>query len=136
MAVIVDATVAWGTVGPAVVVAGSSAEFQNRITKNDGTTYDLTGKTVTVSIRAESAPDTVINAQLEDVAVTLGNDTYTAAQGGVRFALSVAMSTLLGFTAAGEAITRLRHYLVQYKVVSDNYMPDQVLRFAVRRIID
>jgi len=115
-----------------VIVAGGGATFDNVLSK-DGATYVLTGKTVVATIRAESDPSSVIDATLEDIAVTLGG-TVAAALGGVQFTLTTAQTTLLAPGATLPALSLL-NYLLQYKVVTDSYFP-QLLRFAVRKKLD
>lgn len=118
-----------------VGVAGAPLEFRNRLTR-DGVAYDLSGKTVTASVRKESDPYTSLGATLEDQAVTLANLDYTAAEGGVTFALDAARTTLLAPSAAVAPLAGMvENYVLQYKVVSDAYFP-QALRFAVRRALD
>lgn len=110
-----------------IVVIGGKATFDNVITK-DGATYDLTGKTVTATIRRESAPSTVIDATLEGISVTVDD----ASNGGVTFDLTTTLSALLTApSAAGDSIA----YLVQYFVSTDSYYP-QALRFHARLKMD
>lgn len=113
-----------------VIRAGSAATFLNTLTK-DGATYNLTGKTVVATIRATQRPNAVIDATLEDMAVTLS----TAASGIVTFSLTAVMSALLspGSGVLADAIT---YYDVAYKVTTDDYLVSQLLRFGVTRGLD
>lgn len=112
-----------------VIVSGGAAILDDTLTK-DGATYDLTGKTVVVTIRAEADHATVINAALEDVAVTVDDPT----NGGVTVALTTTMTGYLGPPAVAGP-SAVAYYLAQFKVVTDNYFP-QLLRFGVRRKLD
>jgi len=114
-----------------VVVSGSPALADNKITKN-GATYNLTGKTVTAKIRAKDAPNTAIDASLETIAVTNGGGTYTEAQGGVTFQITSAMLVLLQ-PPSGKALDVLKRYFIQYNVTTDDFQPAEVIEFAVRR---
>lgn len=112
-----------------VIVAGSSVIFQNTLTK-DSVTYDLTGKSVVATIRREDTPGTVIDASLEDEAVTL----VTPATGVVSLTLSVAQTTLLA-PPSYLAATSVVYCLLQYRVTTDNFYPS-LLRFGVRLRLD
>lgn len=107
-----------------IVVAGTPQEFRVTI-QEGGVAADLTGKTVTATVRAASAPATPIHASLEGAAVTL----TTAASGIVTFTLTAAMSALLDVPDDPQ---QTRAYLLQLVVTTDDYVP-QVLRFKARK---
>ena len=112
-----------------VIVRSDAVTFLNTITK-DGATYNLTGKTVTVSIRAEDAPETAVDATLEDQAVTLSSATL----GIVTFALTGTQTGLLT-VPSGAPASYVRWFLAQYRVTPDTFMP-QALRFGVRQALN
>lgn len=111
-----------------VIASGSAATFSNTITKDDAT-YNLTGKTVVATIRSETDDRSVVDASLEDIAVT-----NSGIVGAVSFALTEAMGLKLAGPRRGEADS-VENYLVQYHVTTDSYYP-QLLRFGVRRALD
>ena len=112
-----------------VIVRSDAVTFLNTITK-DGATYNLTGKTVTVSIRAEDAPETAVDATLEDQAVTLSSATL----GIVTFALTGTQTALLT-VPSGAPASYVRWFLAQYRVTTDDFTP-QALRFGVRQVLN
>ena len=126
----VDATYVTGS---AVAVAGSTIEFEHTITL-DGAAVDLTGKTVTASVRrswvsgvisdgAEEEPET-----LDGLAVTLG---AAPDDGDVDWQLEPEESALLEPYCPPDGVTPALFHL-QYFVTEDDYYP-QVFRFYVRR---
>ena len=112
-----------------VIVSGSAATFTVTITKDDAV-YDLTGKTVVATIRAEDDDRSVVDAALEDMAVTVP----AGVLGATTRALSEAMSATLSGPRRGEP-DAVKNYLVQYHVTTDSYYP-QLLRFGVLRALD
>jgi len=131
---IVDATSLDGTTTDVVVVRGQAVEFHNTL-KQNGSTYDLSGKTVQATIRLMSTPTTVVSASLEDVSVALANDETTAAAGGVTLALSAALTALLTYTGEPVNPWHEENWLLQYHVTDDDFYPD-MLRFKVRPALD
>lgn len=115
----------------AVIVAGDAVTFKTTLTK-DAATYNLTGKTVIANVRRESDDDEVIDATLEDLAVTLGNTNTAASSGGVTLSLTPAQTALL---APDYGITVAQSYLVQFHVLTDDFTT-QALQFKVRRGLD
>ncbi len=113
-----------------VVVQDDTIEFRTTIKKN-GVAVDLTGKTVTATIRRESTADNVLNSAYEDIAVTNGNVDTAATLGGVTFNFSP-LSTY--FTVPKRA-SNAEAYLIQLYVVTDDYHP-QLVRFGVRKKLD
>ncbi len=109
----------------AIVPVGRLVDFQPRILR-DGAALSLAGKTVTATIRRESAPDTPLTG-FTDLACTLGNDTYTAAEGGLQ--LQQELTSV--FTVPGNPRESYA-YLVEFYIVDDDYSP-QKLRFGVTR---
>ena len=114
-----------------VAVAGTDIGF-NDVIKRDGVAVNLTGKTIKVaSIRRMSAPNTVINAALEDIAIT---STGTLASGEAEWTLQDTLSTHL--TALTPTTpTQTTAFDLQYYIVQDDYYP-QVHRFYARRAAD
>lgn len=113
-----------------IVVAGSEFVLVPTFTK-DGAVYNLTGKTVRITIRAEASPDAVVNAALEDMSVTLTSPTTGVGQ----VTVSTTDSGYLAPRIEGAA-WRTVAYLVQGKVVEDNYQTTTLLRFKARRKLD
>ena len=110
-----------------VIVSGQAVTFSNTLTK-DGATYNLPGKTVVATIRAYAHPETLIDAQLEDMPVTVPAGTG----GAVTLAVGAALTALLSGPAPAAASTP---YLLQYKISTDAYYP-QALAFGVRAALD
>lgn len=110
-----------------VIVQNGTVEFRTTIKKN-GTAVDLTGKTVTATIRRESTPDNVLNSAYEDIAVTNGNADTAATAGGVTFSFSPSSTYFTVPKRASDA----EPYLVQLYIVTDDYYP-QLVRFGVRK---
>lgn len=84
--------------------------------KRNGVAMNLAAKTVTATIRKESAPGTIINASLEDISMTVTD----APNGVARVALTNAMMILL---SGGPRVTDVIPYIVTCFVVEDNYQP-------------
>lgn len=101
-----------------VITVGRVADFQPRLMR-DGAAIDLTGKTVTATMRRESDPGTTLGAAWENMAVTLGNNTYTAAQGGVRIAKELLASAF----ATPASLNASAAYVIEFYVVEDDYSP-------------
>lgn len=108
-------------------VPNSGALVLTNTIKQDGSALNLTGKTVTATVRAEAAPDTTINAALEDHAVTI----TTAASGIVTLTLS---STEMGYLAGGDNPWQAIPYLIAFKT-DDPYFP-QLVRIYVHGVLD
>lgn len=96
--------------------------------KQDGVVLDLTGKTVTATIRAEGSPNDVINAALEDHAV----DLVVAANGTAELTLDESDLQLL---PVGTKPYRPRPFIAQPLVVEDRY-PTQPVRISVHGVVD
>jgi len=113
-----------------IVVAGGRHIFRNTITRDDAP-YDITGKTVTATVRREDAPSTVIavdehgDGPLEKIPVSLSDP----ATGLVEWTLTAEMSEAL---LAPPFPARTANFTVQYHVVEDDFYPD-LLRFRARR---
>jgi hypothetical protein len=96
--------------------------------KQDDAAMNLTGKTVVATVRAESAPATIVDATLEDHVVAL----TTAASGIVTLTLSDAEMQKLSVPDNPQQTTP---YLVAFKVTNDPYYP-QLLRLHVHGVLD
>jgi D-arabinose 5-phosphate isomerase GutQ len=96
--------------------------------QQDSAAMDLSAKTVVATVRREDDPDTVIDTSLEDHAL-VAND---AVNGVMDLVLTHAEMQLL--TAPADR-TEVREYLVDVKVVEDNYHP-QMYRLHVREVSD
>lgn len=90
--------------------------------QRDGAAVNLTGKTVTATIRAERAPNTAVNAALEDHAVAL----TTPASGICTLTLTDAQMQML---SAPLKVEETRTYICQLYVVDDSYYPDPIRLF-------
>lgn len=117
---------------PTLTIVDTSAVIPNQGATNvditiqrDGAAVDLSSKTETATVRLESAPDTVIDASLEDVALSHQD----AVNGVTRLAISSAMKALL---AAGPAVDDVVTYVGQVYVVEDEY-PPQLFRLFVSK---
>jgi len=107
-----------------IVVSGGRHIFLNTITRDAGT-YNLTGKTVTATVRREDSPATVVDDDLEEIAVSLN----VPSTGLVEWTLTAVMSAAL---LAPPFPARTTTFTVQYHVVEDDFYPD-LLRFRARR---
>ena len=116
---IVDASTAWPNRGAKTVVATIN---------QDGSALNVTGKTVTATVRWESDSTGVLDAALEDHAVTL----TTPANGIVTLTLTNADQQLL---SVPEDATVSRPYLIAFKVLEDDYFPDK-LRIHWHGVLD
>lgn len=96
--------------------------------KQDGAAMNLTGKTVTATLRAEGDHATVIDASLEDHAVAL-----TTPASGIA-TLTVANADLQKLSVPSKP-WQTRPYLVVWRVVEDDYFP-QMVRVNVHGVID
>lgn len=112
------------------LVAGGAVTLDLALTKENAV-YNLTGKTVVATIRRQDNDAGVIDASLEDMAVTVDDPT----NGGVTLALSAAHTTLLAPPAYLPS-TSYVYYLIQFKVTTDNYILDQKGSLAVSRKLD
>ena len=113
-----------------VAVAGTDIGF-NDVIKRDAVAVNLTGKTIRATIRQTARPLTVINAALEDIAIT---STGTLASGEAEWTLQDTLSTHL--TALTPTTpTQTTAFDLQYYIVQDDYYP-QVHRFYARRAAD
>lgn len=106
-----------------IVVTGAPVNFDITI-QEDGSAKNLTGLTVQATIRGADDWTLVLDAALEDHAVSLTD----AANGAVRLALTAAQADLL-HTPPDPQLTFLN--LLQFTVVEDGYKP-QLLRFKAR----
>lgn len=133
--IIVDATDAAGD--KIVVVCGSAFALDFVLTKNGGSVYDLTGKSVTATIVEEGA-DTVeldpTGHTLKDQTCTPGAGATAANLGGALMNISTAQSTLLSGANALPA-SAIVYYLAQIHVPTDSNDATQLLRFGVRKQI-
>ncbi len=114
-----------------VLVLNGTYEFRGQIMR-DGTSYSVSGKTVTATIRNERYPGHTLHADYENISVTLGNSDTAASAGGVTFNLTPDSSK--GFVAP-PAAAEYENYLLQLYVSTDDYYP-QLIRFGVRRQLD
>ena len=113
-----------------MAVAGTDIGF-NDVIKRDAVAVNLTGKTIRATIRQTARPLTVINAALEDIAIT---STGTLASGEAEWTLQDTLSTHL--TALTPTTpTQTTAFDLQYYIVQDDYYP-QVHRFYARRAAD
>lgn len=118
---------------PTIVDSGSAVSNQTQLVitttiQQDAAAMNLTGKTVTATVRRESDHATVIHADLEDHAVTV----TTAASGIVTLTLLAADMQKLTVAANPWESTP---YLVAFKVVEDSYYP-QPYRLHVHGVLD
>lgn len=116
---------------PLVVESGKTIPVGRKIylrprLLRDRLPIDLTGKTVTVTIRAEADPQTSLGAAWDDESVTLANEDYTAAQGGVAFQRELVAPTFV----APAPVEGGTPYLAEFYIVEDDYSPRKV-RFHV-----
>lgn len=112
----------------ATLVAGRVWTFWGQMLQN-GAVVDLTGKTVTATIRQLRVANASLGTNYDDIAVTAGNPDVTAANGGMQFTVSTSASDFLVPTNPTEA----EPYFVQYTDVTDNYTPQLVI-FYVRKL--
>lgn len=96
--------------------------------ERDNVVLNLSGKTVTATVRREDEPDTVLNASLEDHAVVI----VTALSGIVRLTLT---NTELSFLTAPTVRSLTYKHLIFFKVVDDDYVP-QPYRLFVHGVFD
>lgn len=128
MDVIIDAKDARGE--PVIFTSGSEFSLDYVLSKNRQF-YNLQGKTVTATIRAEDDEDTVISGAFEGLSLTPGGGTTPAAFGGVAAVISAASSSLLGPQGVG-GVEQVTKYVVSTSVTTDNYKASQLLRIRVR----
>lgn len=110
-----------------VVIVGATAEFLNTLTLDSGGVYDLTGKTVKVTVRDADDMGRIIHPTLEEIAVSLPD----APAGDVSFILSTGLTDLF---SGHPDLVKTRPYRAQYKVATDDYK-SQYLEFQVRGAI-
>lgn len=110
-----------------VIPVGRVADFQPRLMRN-GAAIDLTGETVTATFRrlSPTGAGTSLGVAWEAQAVTLGNDTYTTAQGGVR----IQKELLAAAFAVPADPRRWYDYFVEFYVTGLDYSPRK-LAFGV-----
>lgn len=111
------------------VVAGAPFGF-TLVIERIGAPMDLTGKTVTGTIRRESAGNTVLNALLEDIAFA----SAAPLTGVVSADLTTVQSTALAPVVA-HGFEGTDSYLIQLHVMPDEYFP-QLIRFYARKKLD
>lgn len=110
------------------VVAGGTFRAQNRLQKNTEV-YDLRSQTVTATIRQLALPNIILDGgAYEDIAVTVGNSEFTAAEGGVQFDFTIVPASF----PVPSNVTEVETYFIQYHTVQDNYYA-QIIVFGVRR---
>ena len=113
-----------------IVVSGGRHIFRNTITRDD-LAYNITGKTVTATVRREDSPGTIIamdeygDGPLETIPVAI----TAPLTGLVEWTMTAAMSEAL---LAPPFPARTTNFTVQYHVVEDDFYPD-LLRFRARR---
>ncbi len=110
--------------------AGGTYEFWGTITQDDGSTYDLNGKTITGTIRQLRAPNSSLGMAYDGFTVTPGNPDHIAAVGGVSFSVTL---TAADFPTQTDVMAA-EPYFVRYTVVDDNFIP-QLLIFGVSAAI-
>lgn len=116
----------------AYVFDRDTCSFQPTLESTPGTALDLTGKTVTATLRrAGPTFGSVLNSSYEDMAVTLGNDDHTAAQGGVTLSVSLNPSYITTPSQYGT----WQDYILQFYVSPDDAYSFYML-FHVMRAID
>lgn len=89
----------------------------------DGSALNLTGKTVTATIRNLKLPDAILHTSLEAMSVTLGNSEDAASAGGT--SLSVELSS--SYFWVPKSPQQTEDYTVEYLVMPDDYSPAKVL---------
>ncbi len=106
-----------------VIPVGRVADFQPRLKRN-GAVIDLSAETVTATIRRLGpGAGTSLGAAWENMAVVTGNQTYTAAQGGVRL-----QKELLAAAFAVPVDPRKWYeYFVEFYVVGIDYSPRKLV---------
>lgn len=112
----------------AVLVQDQSAEFRAEFTDTSGTAINLTGKTVTATVRAMRQPGNVLNTAYEDMAVTVGNVDTLATAGGFTITWSPSSSY---FYAPRQAEAWEDYFMQLYNVTDNTY--SQLVKFGVRR---
>ena len=98
----------------------------------DGSALDLTGKTVTATIRGKRAPHHILHSTYEDMAVTNGNlsGDHDATEGGV--SLDVSLNSAYFYTPPrGD---QWEDYYVQFHVMPDDYYPARMLIHVTRTL--
>jgi hypothetical protein len=106
--------------------AGSRFTLAPTITLDDAA-YNLTGKTVTVTVRKSHMPQIVLHSSLEDVAVTV----VTPLTGAVTVDISSAACEYLAPYGNNEQVL----CLAQFRVVEDDYL-SATLPFYVTPSLD
>ena len=111
------------------LTGGDPYDFNHTLTK-DGATYNLTGFTVTASIKQVGEVANI--AGLADIAVTI----VSAAAGTVKLPLTQTLSALLVLPPAGEDFATILH-ACDYKVVESGTVDvhSEGFTFTVRRPI-
>lgn len=107
-----------------VVTVGAAASITVHVEQDDAP-LDLSGKTVTATVRAANNDQAVIHADLEGFATTLQD----AEAGVVRVELTAALTAHLDAPAN---VSQARGYYLQLVVVEDSYAPNPI-KFSVRR---
>ena len=107
-----------------VVVAGAEAVFEVAVLQ-DGETLDLSGKTVTATVRRAAASTAVAHADLEHVPASVTDPEA----GVVEVTLGSELTALL---TAPDDTAQTRDYYLQLVVVEDHYVPGMG-RFRARR---
>lgn len=111
-----------------IYTQGSHIDLQPQL-RVDGATIDLTGRTVQVTFRRESAFGTSLGAAWDAEACTLGNPLYATNVGGCRFQAELPAAVFTAPTSPRESTA----YLAAFYVVELDYEPVQLLRFHVRK---
>lgn len=112
-----------------IIPQGRLADFQVQLLR-DGVAIDVSAKTITATFRRDGGryAGTTLGAAWEDEACTLGNPTYTAANGGVRIQREIDPAVFLAPSDPSASYA----YLVEFYIAGDDYSP-QKLRFGVTR---
>lgn len=115
----------------AYVFDRATCEFQPVLESSPGVAIDLTGKTVTATLRSAKRIGSALHASYEDMAVTLSNDDHTAAQGGVTLSVALDPTYIVTPRNYGE----WNDYVLQFYVSPDDTYSYYLL-FHVMRALD
>jgi hypothetical protein len=107
----------------AVVVSGQEHLFDYQLLV-DGAAYNLTGKTVRVTVKRYAQYNTYnVHSNLNNVLITV----VTPATGHTRFTLTDALSALL----LGGPRIEGQSYVIEYKVPEDDWIGKDLIKFDV-----
>lgn len=106
-----------------VIPVGRVADFQPRLLRN-GVAIDVSAETVTATIRRVGpGAATTLGAAWENMAVTVGNQTYSAANGGVRLQKELLASAF----AVPLDPRKWYEYFVEFYVAGIDYSPRKLV---------